>query len=283
MDSIRVKAYAKINLTLDVLGKRPDGYHDLATIMHQIPLSDDIIIRIGGDPGIRATTNISYIRNDTNIAAKAAKLLTEKLGIANPSIAIEIHKRIPVGAGLGGGSADAAAVLTALSSYYKSGLSKDDLYDLGAKAGADVPFCIAGGCALCEGIGERITPIPPLKGGFLVLVKPRASISTAELFSEYRALPQQTRPDTAGAVRALQDGDFTGAAHRVCNVLEAAAEKKCGDIAEIRNNLCRLGAAGAAMSGSGSSVFGLFIDEKKAETAADFLKKQYRNTFSYAI
>jgi 4-diphosphocytidyl-2-C-methyl-D-erythritol kinase len=230
MDTIRVSAPAKINLTLDVLGRRPDGYHDLATIMHEIPLSDDITVNIGGEKGIRAVTDVSYIRNDTNVAAKAARLFFEyledhgKLSADGIGILIEIKKKIPVGAGLGGGSADAAAVLKALNSYFGSPLSQSELIGVGASTGADVPFCIAGGCALCEGIGEIITPLPVLSGGYLVLVKPKISISTAELFSGFGSSKKQIHPDTAGAIKALSEGDLKGVASRAFNALERAAE-----------------------------------------------------------
>ena len=232
MTKIRTTAPAKINLTLDVLDRRPDGYHNLATIMHQIPLEDEIEVVVGESGGIRAVTNFSYIRNDTNIAAKAAKLFIDELGKEvritdkHSDILIDIKKKIPVGAGLGGGSADAAAVLKVLNVYFGSPFSMKSLAEIGARVGADVPFCIMGGCALCEGIGEIMTPLERLPSCYLVVVKPRASISTAMLFSEYASAKIQERPDTAGAVAALKDGDLGGVARRVFNVLEDIADKK---------------------------------------------------------
>jgi 4-diphosphocytidyl-2-C-methyl-D-erythritol kinase len=281
MTKIRTTAPAKINLTLDVLDRRPDGYHNLATIMHQIPLEDEIEVVVGESGGIRAVTNFSYIRNDTNIAAKAAKLFIDELGKEvritdkHSDILIDIKKKIPVGAGLGGGSADAAAVLKVLNVYFGSPFSMKSLAEIGARVGADVPFCIMGGCALCEGIGEIMTPLERLPSCYLVVVKPRASISTAMLFSEYASAKIQERPDTAGAVAALKDGDLGGVARRVFNVLEDIADKKIRGISEIKRELMRSGALGASMSGSGSAVFGIFDVKEAARSAASIFKKSY--------
>jgi 4-diphosphocytidyl-2-C-methyl-D-erythritol kinase len=285
MDMIKTAAHAKINLSLDVLGKRPDGYHELSTVMHEVPLRDELTIKIGEGNGIRAVTNVRYIKSDTNLAAKACRIFYEKLdtirssGYKSTGVLIEIDKRIPVGAGLGGGSADAAAVIKALNTFYGDPFNLNEMMEMGAKAGADVPFCIAGGCALCEGIGEIVRPQPPLTRGYLVIVKPRASISTAELFSAYRVAGRHIRPDTAGILRALSLGDIGEVARRVYNVLEPFAEKKCRDISDIRKGLLRLGALGASMTGSGSAVFALFDDMKAAQTAKNAFSERYKDVF----
>jgi len=289
MDIIKVMAHAKINLSLDVIGKRPDGYHNLSTIMHEIPLSDEITIKIGEGEGIRAVTNFRYIRNDTNIAAKASKLFLEKCeqvcgrNAESTGILIEIRKKIPVGAGLGGGSADAAAVIKALNRYYGDPLDENTMIEVGARVGADVPFCIKGGCALCEGIGEIITPQPQLACGYIVVVKPKCSISTAELFSEYQTSKNQMRPDTPGILDALSAGDLGETARRVFNVLEHCAERKCRDIPDIHSGLLRHGALGASMTGSGSAVFGIFDDPASAQNAAKWYSEKYKDTFLLKI
>lgn len=285
MIKLRTTAPAKINLTLDVLDRRPDGYHNLSTIMHQVPLEDEIEVMIGQGEGIRATTNLPFIRAETNIAAKAARLFIDELGKLgrisekNTGILIDIRKRIPVGAGLGGGSANAAAVLKLLNEYFGSPFDEKSLVDIGARVGADVPFCLIGGCALCEGIGEIMTPLARIPSCYIVIVKPRASISTAQLFSEYTVAKSQVRPDTAGAVNALKAGDLCGISSRVFNVLEEVAVKKIKGISEIKRVLMRNGALGASMSGSGSAVFGIFDDKGAADSAASFFEKSHSQVF----
>lgn len=279
MKILRVRAHAKINLALQVEGKRADGYHNLSTIMHQIPLYDDVELTLGAGSGIATETNFNYIRTDTNIATKAARRFFAAAGIPEPGLLIRIFKRIPVGAGLGGGSADAAAVLLALNAEYGAPISSEQLNELAAKVGADVPFCLAGGCALCEGIGEQITELPTLPSCALLVVKPKASISTAQLFSEYDAKRQQRGPDIPGMIRALETGAFEEIARRVFNVLELYAERHCPEIATIHRELLYEGAIGAGMSGSGSAVFGLFKNAEHAKSAKLRFSTQYSDVF----
>ncbi|MGI6577076.1 MAG: 4-(cytidine 5'-diphospho)-2-C-methyl-D-erythritol kinase [Eubacteriales bacterium] len=285
MIKLRTTAPAKINLTLDVLDRRPDGYHNLSTIMHQIPLEDEIEIIIGQGEGIRAVTNFSYIKADSNIAVKAVRLFLDELDKVgrfpekNSGILIDIKKKIPVGAGLGGGSANAAAVIKVLNEYFGSPFTTKSLMEIGARVGADVPFCIVGGCALCEGIGDIITSINKLPPCYIVVVKPRASISTAELFSVYSSTKNSARPDTVGALDALKEGDLGGIARRVFNVLEEFAQKKIRGISEIKKDLMRQGALGSSMSGSGSAVFGIFDEIELAMAASSFFEKQYSQVY----
>lgn len=285
MIKLRTTAPAKINLTLDVLDRRPDGYHNLSTIMHQIPLEDEIEIIIGQGEGIRAVTNFSYIKADSNIAVKAVRLFLDELDKVgrfpekNSGILIDIKKKIPVGAGLGGGSANAAAVIKVLNEYFGSPFTTKSLMEIGARVGADVPFCIVGGCALCEGVGDIITSINKLPPCYIVVVKPRASISTAELFSVYSSTKNSARPDTVGALDALKEGDLGGIARRVFNVLEEFAQKKIRGISEIKKDLMRQGALGSSMSGSGSAVFGIFDEIELAMAASSFFEKQYSQVY----
>jgi 4-diphosphocytidyl-2-C-methyl-D-erythritol kinase len=285
MIKLRTTAPAKINLTLDVLDRRPDGYHNLSTIMHQIPLEDEIEIIIGQGEGIRAVTNFSYIKADSNIAVKAVRLFLDELDKVgrfpekNSGILIDIKKKIPVGAGLGGGSANAAAVIKVLNEYFGSPFTTKSLMEIGARVGADVPFCIVGGCALCEGIGDIITSINKLPPCYIVVVKPRASISTAELFSVYSSTKNSARPDTVGALDALKEGDLGGIARRVFNILEEFAQKKIRGISEIKKDLMRQGALGSSMSGSGSAVFGIFDEIELAMAASSFFEKQYSQVY----
>ena len=285
MVKLHTKAPAKINLTLDVLSRRNDGYHNLSTIMHEIPRVDDIDIYLGQGKGVRAKTNFAFIRGDKNLASRACKLFFDELTTIGydyekvPGVFIDIHKRIPVGAGLGGGSADAAAVLNVLNEHFRFPFSLEKLMAIGAQLGADVPFCIHGGCALCEGIGEMITPQKTLPHCFIVMAKPTASISTADIFSLYRTDKSRMRPDTAGALSALEAGDLGGVSRRVYNVLQEYAERGVKDIFNIHDILLRQGALGASMSGSGSSVFGLFDERETAETCYAALKTNYVDVY----
>lgn len=274
---LKVEAHAKINLTLDVVGKRPDGYHELRTIMHEIPLCDELTLDFDAE-GLSCTSNLPYIKNGSNLALRAAVSFYEHTGI-DEGLRISIEKRTPVGAGLGGGSADAAAVLNALNARHGNPLSKDELLAVGAKLGADVPFCMVGGCALCEGIGERMTKLPTLPHCHIVLVKPAASLSTADMFARLDRMGKNAlHPDTDACIAALEAGDLVGLAKRMFNSMETAAGR-VAEIAEVKNGLLRLGALGACMSGSGSSVVGLFSDRASAELAADGCRGYRREVF----
>ena len=273
-----IEANAKINLTLDIVGLRPDGYHELRTVMHEIPLADTITLSFEGE-GVRCITNLPYIKSGTNLALRAANAFYERTGISE-GLSIRIKKRIPVGAGLGGGSADAAAVLRFLNGRHGSPLGTDELMRLGAELGADVPFCISGGCALCEGIGERITPLKRLPHCSAVVAKPQTSLSTREMFRRIDRWPRRReRPDTRGFLAALEAGDLDGLAKRMYNSMEPAAASLAGEITEIKTSLLRLGALGACMSGSGSSVAALFDTHAAAQSAAEALCGRDREIF----
>lgn len=258
---MNIKAYAKINLTLDVLGKRSDGYHDLKSIMCTLSLYDGVSI-LPSD-GISFSCDVPLPKNNT--AVRAARLFLEETG-KGASICLEKH--IPSEAGLGGASADAAAVLRGMNSMYGGLLDERRLYQLGLKVGADVPFCLMGGCALAEGVGEQLTPLPcpPLE---LVIAKGHGGVSTGALFGSLR-LPVQ-HPNTDAALEAIHSGD-TMALARLCeNALEPAATAALPEIAAHRAMLMQQGAISAFMTGSGAAVVGIFPDREAARQAASAL------------
>ncbi len=270
------KAYAKINLTLDVTGLLPNGYHRLETIMQTISLHDDVTVtKTGG--GISITCDKSNVPiGRSNICHKAANLFFESAGIHDSGVKIEIKKRIPQMAGLGGGSADAAAVFRALSILFSHPLSKDRLYDAAAKTGADVGFLMNGGTALCQGIGEKLTPLEMKTKYYVLLAKPYFGISTPEAYKAF---------DRKKIISAFSSEKMTAAIRRgddICaylsNDLEKAVENS--DIIKIKELLIKTGAKGALMSGSGSCVYGLFLDMDSCESAKDQIIK-YKDRFEF--
>lgn len=255
------KAYAKINLTLDVLRKRPDGYHDLRGVMCAISLHDKVYIEPGDE--IRFCCDILLPENNT--AVKAAKLFMQETG---KGADIRLEKHIPSEAGLGGASADAAAVLRGMNELYSNPIAEKRLYELGLIVGADVPFCLMGGCALAEGVGEILTPLP-LPHLDLVIVKGNGGVSTGALFKSLR-LPVG-HPDTDGAIAAIQNGNILSLAPLCENALEPPATALLPEIAENKRQLMQNGALSAFMTGSGAAVVGIFPNESAAQQAAQAL------------
>ena len=278
---MEVCAYAKLNLSLDILRRREDGYHDLKMVMHSVGLSDALRLESQTEPGVRVKTNLSFLpNNEKNLAAMAALRFFEATGQPEGGWLIEIDKQIPVCAGMAGGSSDAAAVLRALNAGLPQPLSWQELAKIGEKVGSDVPYCVLGGTALAEGRGERLTPLPALPECWFVLCKPDFAISTPELFSKVNCAKLRCRPDTQGLIAALEAGDLAGVARRMYNVFEdVLPERRRGEIAAIKAALIEYGALGAVMSGSGPTVFGLFHREDLARQAYAALKEEYRNTF----
>lgn len=261
------KAYAKINLTLDIVGRREDGYHEIETIMHSISLCDTVIVRPARRAGIWLRCNLPYVPCDErNIAYRAALLFFEALGRRGAAM-IELRKRIPVGAGMAGGSADGAAVLRLLNRGYGKPFSLEKLKEIGLRLGADVPFCLEGGCRLAQGIGEVLSPAPPLPDCALAVVKPRFSISTKKLYEQMDQAPIQGRPDTPAMLEALARGDLPRIGGLLANVMEAAALPDRPQIGQICRQLLAEGALGARMTGSGSAVYGIFAQEHQARAA----------------
>lgn len=272
MNSIILKGRAKINLTLDVVGKRDNGYHDLQMIMQSINLHDTVYIRKTKTEGIRLKTNYVWLpTNEKNIAYKAAQLFFEESGVKG-GVVIEITKRIPVAAGLAGGSTDAAATLVGLNRLYETRFSKEQLMEMGLKLGADVPFCIARGTMLAEGIGEVLTPLKPMPQTYVVLVKPPVSVSTAAVYGSLKLDQIKVHPQTEVVIEALANNDVETIATHMANVLEEVTIPMHPIIEEIKDGLMEKGAIGAMMSGSGSAVFGLFSCKEKAYKAAQYFK-----------
>lgn len=273
-------ARAKLNLSLDVLGAREDGFHELRMVMQSCSLADDVYVETAGEGDFLAQTNRSYIpTGDKNVAVKAARAYYEELGIPGGAH-IRITKRIPVCAGLGGGSSDAAAVLSALNELHGGALNEEQLQAAALRAGSDVPFCLIGGTALAEGRGEILNPLPPLPETDVVICMPHFSCSTPELFQRIDSRRSRCHPDTAGLISALEKGDVPGVAQRMYNVFEDVLDKRAANaVREIKLLLLDHGALGAAMSGSGSAVFGLFPDEAAARAALLAAKAVCRETF----
>lgn len=284
MKEITLAAHAKINLTLDVTGKLPNGYHTVKMVMQTLALHDLITVRRGTRQGISIEADRDGLpTNNSNLAVRAAIHFFECTGAKNDGVHIALIKRIPVAAGLAGGSSNAAATLRALNTLYETGLSMDALCEIGVKIGADVPYCIRGGSMLAEGIGEILTPLPPMPACHVVVCKPPFTVSTAKIYAHMHGGNLPVRPDTKGMQKALAAGDYAGVCHRLFNVMEAVTGGDYADIAEIKHVLLDSGANGAAMSGSGPSVFGLFSAKHKAEKAADQLRQHYPETFLTTI
>ncbi len=270
---MRVEANAKLNLTLDVLGRRPDGYHDMRMIMQSVELADLLDITRSGSGELRVSTNLHFLPNNAkNLAAQAALRWWEAQGNASQGLDITIDKHIPVCAGMAGGSSDAAAVLRALNELEGAGLSPAQLARIGERVGSDVPYCVTGGTALAEGRGEVLTPLPPLPPCWVVLCKPEFSISTPALFAKIDSVKLRCRPDTQGVIAALEEQDLVGVARRMYNVFEdALPERQRSRVNDIKNVLIQCGALGASMSGTGPTAFGLFDSEALAREAQERL------------
>ncbi len=275
---VRLEANAKINLGLDIIKRRPDGYHELRMVMQSLSLSDTVSLESSDTEGIRVKTDISesfgeraLIKDDeTNLAYRAARLLLDEFGIKK-GIDIHIIKRIPVAAGLAGGSADAAAVFRGLNELLDLGLDKKGLMDRGLSLGADIPFCIHGGTCQVEGIGEIITPIePPLSNCNVLLIKPEGGVSAAEAYRAFDMGDYPGHPDISGIMEAIKEGDLDRLGKALGNSLEEAVTKKKPIIGEIKEFLIGNGAVGAIMSGSGSTVFALF---EAGESMMEALKR----------
>jgi len=257
-----LKAYGKINLGLDVLGKREDGYHEVRMIMQTVGLYDKIDLYLKETPGITVETNLYYLPVNEN-----------KFHI-NHGVTIHLKKFIPVSAGMAGGSSDAAAVLFGVNKMFNLGLSMEDLMKRGVKIGADVPYCVMRGTALSEGIGEILTPLPPVPQCQVLIAKPGISVSTKFVYEHLDAasLRPADHPDIDGMIAAIKDRDIYGTASLLGNVLETVTIPEYPVIAEIKERLKSLGAVNALMSGSGPTVFGIFTSPKAAEEAYEEMR-----------
>ena len=268
MDKMELKALGKINLGLDVLGKRPDGYHDVRMVMQTIYLYDQITITKRKEPGIGLSTNLFYLPvNENNLAYRAAKLLMDEFEIRS-GVDIFLEKHIPVAAGMAGGSSNAAAVLYGINRMFDLGLSMEELMKRGVSLGADVPYCIMRGTVLAEGIGEILTPLPPMPRCQIVVAKPPVSVSTKMVYEKIDSRRIVEHPDIDGIIEGLKEGDVTKIASRMGNVLEQVTMEEYPVIDKIKKLMNEGGAKGAMMSGSGPTVFGIFTEKSLAKKAA---------------
>ncbi len=274
LDKTIIKTHPKINISLDVLSKRPDGYHEVKMIMQSLAIYDQVSVELTNDGKISVGTNVSFLPNDkSNIAYKAAALFIEYFNIKNAGVKIFIEKNIPVAAGMAGGSTNAAGVLKALNALTGINCDEKTLMEIGVEVGADVPYCIYGKTALAEGLGEILTPIKQFPETVVCLAKPDFSVSTAEIFKSLNAKKIEAHPDTKGIISAVEAGDVYSVSKRMYNVLESVTAKKLPIINELKSVMLDFGAMGTIMTGSGPTVFGLFEDEKQAEKARQELSK----------
>lgn len=277
MREINEKAYAKLNISLDVLGKRPDGYHDMVMVMQSVSLHDELCIRLTDSGKVSAMSDLHFIPNDErNLAVRAARQFLAAAGDAGQGVEISMKKRIPVGAGMAGGSADAAAVLRGMNRLCGDMFSLAELEAIATGIGSDVAFCVAGGTALAQGRGELLTRLPDMPECYFVICKPSFSISTPELFRSLDSIPLRHHPDTAGILESLDRGELDGICRRLYNVFEDVSDRRIKTVGEIKSRLLDCGAAGAVMTGTGSAVFGIFANDGTAQKAFGALSREYR-------
>lgn len=280
MNAITEKAHAKINLSVDILGTMPDGYHEMRMVMQSVSLCDEIVIKPNNSGRFFAKNNLAYLpHTDKNIAVKAARLFFYESGMPKNGADINIKKRIPVCAGLGGGSSDAAAVLRGLNRYYGRPFDAAALEKMSCMLGSDVAFCVQGGAALATGKGNTLQPLPGLKGCVFVICKPSFSISTPSLFGEIDKRDSALRPDTDGIIKSLENNDVAGVAKRLYNIFEDVLPHKYDEIGVIKNRLLDLGAIGTSMTGTGSAVYGIFAGMETARVAHEEMSKTYKECF----
>lgn len=280
MTTLYEGAFAKLNLTLDVLGKREDGYHDLRSVMQTISIRDDVEIDIGTGKPWELSCSMEGIPTDsTNLAWKAAEVYCSAMKKEPNGIAIRITKRIPSGAGMGGGSADAAAVLRALNRYYNNPLSVMALAELGAQVGSDVPFCTLCGTAMVEGRGERLRKLPDMPDCIFVVCKPEFSVSTPELYKKIDTVAIPQHPDNSAMESALLAGDLTKVAQNVYNVFDPIVTADHLELNYIKSICNTYGAMAQQMTGSGSAVFAVMPDFEYAAVVCQMLKDNYPNIY----
>ncbi|WP_347995171.1 4-(cytidine 5'-diphospho)-2-C-methyl-D-erythritol kinase [uncultured Eubacterium sp.] len=274
MDKIELKAYGKINIGLDVIRKREDGYHDLDMIMQTVGVYDDVIIsREDGTQTyeIEVSTDADILPNDKgNLAFMAAKVLMEAYDIKS-KVKIHINKRIPIAGGMAGGSADCAAVLRGVNQLFQLGLTDEQLQEYGVKLGADVPYCIVGGTKRAQGIGEILTNLPTPPKCYVIIAKPDAFVSTKFVYSHIRPSQIENHPDIDGIIESIKAGDLYGMCEKIANVMEDVTIPEYPIIQKVKDILKSNGAVNALMSGSGPTVFGIYDDEEKAKQSMDAL------------
>lgn len=273
MRQINLKAYAKINLGLDVLRRRENGYHDVRMIMQSVGLYDKLTLKKTSKDEIVLTSNVGSLpNNDKNLVYKAISLMKKECGIT-AGVKADLEKRIPMAAGMAGGSTDAAAALIGMNKLFDLSLSQEKLMELGVQIGADVPYCIMSGTALSEGIGEILTPLKPMPHCYILIAKPRISVSTRFVYENLEADKLLYHPDIDGMIEAINGNDLKGVADRLSNVLETVTEKKYPIISQIKEVMIESGAMNSLMSGSGPTVFGIYEEKDTAMKALDKIKE----------
>ena len=274
MDKIKLKALGKINLGLDVLGRRPNGYHDVRMVMQTVYLYDQILLEKTDKEGIFLETNLFYLPvNENNLAYRAAKMLIDEFAIKE-GVHISLEKHIPVAAGMAGGSSNAAAVLYGMNRLFQLGLTDQELMDRGVQLGADVPYCIMRGTVLAEGIGEKLTPLPAMPKCHVLLAKPPISVSTQKVYEKLDAQEVAKHPDIDGILLGLQTGDLKKITSSMGNVLENVTITEYPQIERIKDVMKEEGALNAMMSGSGPTVFGIYDDKMLARRAAARIREE---------
>lgn len=274
MDKIELKALGKINLGLDVLGRRENGYHDVRMVMQTLYLYDNVTLMKTKEPGIELESNLYFLPKDSgNIAWKAANMLIEEFHISG-GIKIILNKYIPVAAGMAGGSSNAAAVLYGMNKMYQLGLSQQELMERGVKLGADVPYCLMRGTVLAEGIGEILNPLPPMPKCQILIAKPPVSVSTRAVYEALDSQEIEHHPDIDGIMEGLKKRDLNKIASSMGNVLEKVTMDMHPEIARLKHCMLENGALGAMMTGSGPTVFGIYRDRIAAQKAYEQIKAQ---------
>lgn len=274
MELLKLQAYGKINLSLDVLRKREDGYHDVRMIMQTVKLHDNIDLYRTKKPGIEIHTNLSFLPvNENNLMYKAAKLIMDEFHIED-GVRLDLKKVIPVSAGMAGGSTDAASVLYGMNRMFGLGLTDAELRARGVTLGADVPFCLMRGTALSEGIGEILTPLPKLPHCSIVLAKPGISVSTKLVYTSLHVseLPPEAHPNVDRVITALEQQDLKAVADNMGNILETVTSRSYPEIDALKEKMLSFGALNSMMSGSGSTVFGIFDNAAKAKLCYESLR-----------
>lgn len=271
-NSIVLKSYGKINLGLDVLRRREDGYHEVRMIMQTVGLYDVLTMKKRKEDEIKMTCNLSFLPTDErNLVYKAVKLIKDKYHIKD-GVAIDLKKRIPVAAGMAGGSSNCAAALKGMNELFNLGLSIDELCDIGVTLGADVPYCIWGGTALSEGIGEKLSRVDAMPDCYILIAKPGISVSTAFVYQNLNLAGLEKHPDIDGMLECLKQKDLEGICDRLENVLETVTIKEYPIIEQVKQHLREQGAMGTLMSGSGPTIFAIFKDKKTADNALESLR-----------
>ena len=272
MEKLELKALGKINLGLDILGRRENGYHDVRMVMQTVYLYDRIIMKKSKTPGIRLETNLYYLPvNENNLAYQAAQMLMDEFHMEE-GVSIQLDKHIPVAAGMAGGSSNAAAVLFGMNRMFSLGLSQKELMERGVKLGADVPYCIMRGTVLAEGIGEILTPLSPMPKCYVLIAKPAISVSTKMVYEKLDSHEIEDHPDIDGILAGLKAGDLKKVAGSMGNVLERVTVDAYPVIDQIKEMMIKEGALNAMMSGSGPTVFGIFEEKATARKAADAIR-----------